>query len=344
MNGGSIEPKFLMLIDLLVFIINTKIKNEYQNLISDDKAHKSIFQMSYELLFQLKTISNEAILQAVQQIAQSNSVSHNKGSISQNQARSHSPYINPDFLSGSHKSTSVNSNESSSRLYNRPSELFREAPSLSIAAKSHIPSSVPIQTQAQDFAQAMFYSNGLGLIGQKEDTSKLIKRGQVRYPFMCRKLIPPFLLNKNTTIVHLTFNIDPKLSSAIADSKSSFNYIIVLRSYKQQDLTEKHEWPKGFEKLSVNSIHCSFSKRTTSRTQQNLIRTNGENIPAVVTDKIKNGKNTAILTFEKNSALTNPGYIFELEAVAMLLKEDALRAICSSPNFTNEEFYMVGII
>ena len=111
-------------------------------------------------------------------------------------------------------------------------------------------------------------------------------------------------------------------------------------------MLQKHEWPKSFEKLSVNSIPSSFAKRTTSRTQNNLIRTHGENIPAIITDKIKGGQNTAILTFEKNLTLTNekiPEYIFELEAVAVLLKDDAFRAVCNLPNFKKEEFHQIGI-
>jgi hypothetical protein len=164
-----------------------------------------------------------------------------------------------------------------------------------------------------------------------------------RFPMVIAKLVDGFQLNPSAARIQIAFSLDKDLFAALSTKPDDFLYMVRLRAYKQNDSSQKHEWPLNFTSFSVNRKEIKLFKRTYSRTEDNLVRTHGINIPLYFKDQLICGRNFCELKFDRTDTKLPYPLIYELELVAFLSETECLEYFQKAPKFPREQFVKLGI-
>jgi hypothetical protein len=161
----------------------------------------------------------------------------------------------------------------------------------------------------------------------------------VYFPILCRSLLNPIQLAQSSELFEASFMVTPLVLQCLDNPSKikKFFYTVRVRCFRTADSSQKHEWPTSLANIQVNNTTVSVQKRTYSRTQDNLIRTIGENAPIDINAYLQTGTNLVKIHF-KGADLERGLFSIAIELFAWVSKEEAIATLLTLPKYSNSDF------
>jgi hypothetical protein len=161
------------------------------------------------------------------------------------------------------------------------------------------------------------------------------------YPALCKSIITPYQIMENATVCEASFVVDNMVASCLLKNDiEKFNSCVRIRSYLSNQSAQKHEWPNCLKEIYVNSVSLPFLKKIYTRTQDNLIRTTGANIPLFIHNSLQPGTNVVKLILDEDPSKKN--YVICIELLSFLCKSEVISYVALNTAFSKKEFGSLG--